>query len=81
MYQCQFEVLNKSNVSNGIVGVYYVPHAISTLKISIKNAEEHTKVTIKPKSSSNNDDYCGGFVDNRSKGVEISWGEVTGKGL
>ena len=74
MYQCQFDVLNKSTVSNGIVEVYYVPHAISTLKISIKNAEEHTKVSIKPKSSSNNDDYCGGFVDNRSEGVEISWG-------
>ena len=67
--------------SNNIYSINYIPFSISTIKLLIQNKEScEIKVRIKPIRSQNDEDYCGGFDDDKN-GLKIIWGGGQENGL
>jgi hypothetical protein len=67
--------------SNNLYSINYIPFSISTIKLLIQNKEHsQIKVRIKPIRSQNDEDYCGGFDDDK-KGLKITWGGGQESGL
>ena len=66
--------LDNTNTNNNLYNINYIPFSISTIKLLIQNKEDSKiKVIINPIRSQNDEDYCGGFDDDK-KGLKITWG-------
>jgi len=72
---------NNNNNNSNIYNINYIPFSISTIKLLIQNKESsEIKVRIKPVKFQNDEDYCGGFDDDK-KGLKIIWGGGQENGL
>ncbi len=80
MINCSLKFVNAS-YDNNIVKVKYIPFSISTIKLLIQNEEYlDVDILIKPLRFQNDDDFCGGFDDER-RGLRIIWGGGQENGL
>jgi hypothetical protein len=82
MVNCSLKLVNASyDNKNNLYKVKYIPFSISTIKLAIQN-EEHLDVDIliKPTRFQNNEDFCGGF-DDEKRGLRIIWGGGQENGL
>ena len=79
---CSLKIVNASyNSSNNIYNIDYIPFSISTIKLLILNEGTFDiDILIKPIRFQNNDDFCGGF-DDEKKGLKIIWGGGQENGL
>ena len=79
---CSLKIVNASyNSSNNIYNIDYIPFSISTIKLLILNEGTfEIDILIKPIRFQNNDDFCGGF-DDEKKGLKIIWGGGQENGL
>ena len=79
---CSLKIVNASyNSSNNIYNIDYIPFSISTIKLLILNEGTFDiDILIKPIRIQNNDDFCGGF-DDEKKGLKIIWGGGQENGL
>jgi hypothetical protein len=82
LIDCSFKIVNASYTSNNsIYNIDYIPFSISTIKLLILNAETFDiDILIKPITIQNNDNFCGGF-DDEKKGLKIIWGGGQENGL
>jgi hypothetical protein len=73
LINCNLKIVN-ALYDNNFYKLYYIPYSISTIKILIENKEDfNVDILLKPMNSQNNDDFCGGFDDDRT-GLQIIWG-------
>ncbi|HLN33655.1 MAG TPA: hypothetical protein VK250_00075 [Nitrososphaeraceae archaeon] len=73
MTKCSLKIVNAA-YDNNFYKVKYIPCSISTIKLLIQNFEEcDVDILIKPTRYQNDDDFCGGFDDDK-KGLKIIWG-------
>src|ERR671910_549530 len=73
LINCSVKIVNASYYDN-LCQVNYIPFSISTIKLLIQNEEYYdVAVLIKPTKFQNNDDFCGGFDDEKN-GLKIIWG-------
>lgn len=80
LINCSVKIVNAS-YSDNFYHVNYIPFSISTIKLLIQNEEYHDiDVLIKPTNFQNNDDFCGGFDDEKN-GLKIIWGGGQENGL
>ncbi len=80
MINCSLKFVNAS-YDNNIVKVMYIPFSISTIKLLIQNEEYlDVDILIKPLRFQNDDDFCGGF-DDEKRGLRIIWGGGQENGL
>jgi hypothetical protein len=79
---CSLKIVNASyNNSNNIYNIDYIPFSISTIKLLILNEGTFDiDILIRPIRFQNNDDFCGGF-DDEKKGLKIIWGGGQENGL
>jgi hypothetical protein len=79
---CSLKIVNASyNSSNNIYNIDYIPFSISTIKLLILNEGTFDiDILIRPIRFQNNDDFCGGF-DDEKKGLKIIWGGGQENGL
>ena len=84
MVNCTVKIVNaldNTNTNNNLYNINYIPFSISTIKLLIQNKEDSKiKVIINPIRSQNDEDYCGGFDDDK-KGLKITWGGGQENGL
>ena len=82
LMDCSLKIVNASyNNSNNIYNIDYIPFSISTIKLLILNEETFDiDILIRPIRFQNNDDFCGGF-DDEKKGLKIIWGGGQENGL
>jgi hypothetical protein len=80
LINCSLKIVNASYNAN-FYKINYIPFSISTIKLLIQNEEYFdVDVLIKPTKFQNNDDFCGGF-DDEKKGLKIIWGGGQENGL
>jgi hypothetical protein len=80
LVNCNVKIVNALD-NNNIYSINYIPFSISTIKLLIQNKESsEIKVRIKPIRSQNDEDYCGGFDDDKN-GLKIIWGGGQENGL
>ncbi len=77
--RCTIAVVNTSDKSHdGTHNVAYLPFSVSTLKLRVTNEEQKKMtITITPKNSRKDNEYCCGFVDSDTRnesGILLSWG-------
>jgi len=79
---CSLKIVNASyNNSNNIYNIDYIPFSISTIKLLILNEGTFDiDILIRPIRFQNNEDFCGGF-DDEKKGLKIIWGGGQENGL
>ena len=82
MVNCSLKVVNASyDNKNNHYKVKYIPFSISTIKLAIRNEEYlDVDILIKPTQFQNNEDFCGGF-DDEKRGLRIIWGGGQENGL
>ncbi len=80
LINCSLKIVNASYKDN-LYQTNYIPFSISTIKLLIQNEEYFdVDVLIKPTKFQNNDDFCGGFDDEKN-GLKIIWGGGQENGL
>jgi hypothetical protein len=80
LIHCSLKIVNASYNDN-LYQINYIPFSISTIKLLIQNEEYYdVDVLIKPTKFQNNDDFCGGFDDEKN-GLKIIWGGGQENGL
>jgi hypothetical protein len=79
---CSLKIVNASySNSNNIYNIEYIPFSISTIKLLILNEGTlDIDILIRPIRFQNNEDFCGGF-DDEKKGLKIIWGGGQENGL
>jgi hypothetical protein len=79
---CSLKIVNASyNNSSNIYNINYIPFSISTIKLLIQNEGTFDiDILIRPFQFQSNDDFCGGF-DDEKKGLKIIWGGGQENGL
>jgi hypothetical protein len=71
---CNLKVVNASSHTDNIYKINYIPFSITTIKLLIQNEENFdVNFLIKPLRFQNNDDFCGGYDDEKN-GLKIIWG-------
>ena len=82
MVNCSLKVVNASyDNENNLYKAKYIPFSISTIKLAILNEEYlDVDILIKPTKFQNNEDFCGGF-DDEKRGLRIIWGGGQENGL
>lgn len=82
MVNCSLKVVNASyDNKNNLYKIKYIPFSISTIKLAIRNEEYlNVDILIKPTQFQNNEDFCGGF-DDEKRGLRIIWGGGQENGL
>ena len=80
LINCSLKIVNASYYNN-LYKLNYIPFSISTIKLLIQNEEYFdVDVLIKPTKFQNDDEFCGGFDDEKN-GLKIIWGGGQENGL
>ena len=80
LINCSLKIVNAS-YDNNLYKLNYIPFSISTIKLLIQNEEYFdVDVLIKPTKFQNDDEFCGGFDDEKN-GLKIIWGGGQENGL
>jgi len=80
LINCSVKIVNAS-LNDNLYQINYIPFSISTIKLLIQNEEYYdVDVLIKPTNFQNNDDFCGGFDDEKNA-LKIIWGGGQENGL
>ena len=80
LINCSLKIVNAS-YNNNLYKLNYIPFSISTIKLLIQNEEYFdVDVLIKPTKFQNDDEFCGGFDDEKN-GLKIIWGGGQENGL
>jgi hypothetical protein len=80
LINCSLKIVNAS-YDNNLYTLNYTPFSISTIKLLIQNEEYFdVDVLIKPTKFQNDDEFCGGF-DDQKNGLKIIWGGGQENGL
>ena len=65
LINCSLKIVNAS-YDNNLYKLNYIPFSISTIKLLIQNEEYFdVDVLIKPTNFQNDDEFCGGFDDEK----------------
>ena len=82
MINCSLKLVNASyDKNNNLYKIKYIPFSISTIKLLIQNEEYlDVDILIKPIRFQNDNDFCGGF-DDEKRGLRIIWGGGQENGL
>ena len=80
LINCSLKIVNAS-YNNNLYKLNYIPFSISTIKLLIQNEEYFdVDILIKPTKFQNDDEFCGGFDDEKN-GLKIIWGGGQENGL